>query len=95
MPPKAPLVAPILLPTCTLQFAAIKPDGSAQDVVDVLLKNPEVKEEILGDLVSDDGSWALQRVVKNDPGKAWEEDELRMLRDGKLGTRSSTLRFSH
>ncbi|KAG8880257.1 hypothetical protein FRB97_000969 [Tulasnella sp. 331] len=81
MPPKAPLVAPILLPSSTLQFAAVKPEGTAQDVIDVLLKNPEVKEEILGDLVSEAGCWALQRVVKNDPSKAWEEEELQVLRD--------------
>lgn len=77
-------MAPILLPTSTLQFAAIKPEGTAQDVIDVLLKNPEVKEELLGDLVSETGSWALQRVVKNEPGKPWEEDELRALHDGEL-----------
>lgn len=88
MPPKPPLVAPILLPTNTIQFAAIRPDGTAQDVINVLMKNGEVKEEVLGDLEAgyvDAGGWALQRVVKYDPGKPWEEDELERLQDGELG----------
>lgn len=82
MPPNAPLVAPILLPNGSIHFAAIKPNGTAQDAINVLLETPEVKEDVLGDLASsyvDEGGWGLQKVIKHDVGKAWEEDELKAL----------------
>ncbi|KAG8953015.1 hypothetical protein FRC00_006501, partial [Tulasnella sp. 408] len=82
MPPNAPLVAPILLPNGSIHFAAIKPNGTAQDAINVLLETPEVREDVLGDLASsyvDEGGWGLQKVIKHDVGKAWEEDELKAL----------------
>lgn len=84
--PTAPLVAPILLPTNSIHFAAIKPDGTVQDVIKALTDLPEVREEILGDLSSgyvDASGWGLQKVVKNDPGRAWEDEELHSLHTGK------------
>ncbi|KAG9048580.1 hypothetical protein FS837_012435, partial [Tulasnella sp. UAMH 9824] len=82
MPPNAPLVAPILLPNGSIHFAAIKPNGTAQDAINVLLETPEVKEDVLGDLASsyvDEGGWGLQKVIKHDVGKAWEDNELKAL----------------
>ncbi|KAG8923688.1 hypothetical protein FRC01_012479, partial [Tulasnella sp. 417] len=82
MPPNAPLVAPILLPNGSIHFAAIKSNGTAQDAINVLLETPEVKEEVLGDLASsyvDEGGWGLQKVIKHDVGKAWEDEELKAL----------------
>lgn len=85
--PTAPLVAPILLPNNSLHFAAIKHDGTAQDAIKALTDMPEVKEEILGDLTSgyvDVGGWALQKVIKHDAGKGWDETELNQLDTGML-----------
>lgn len=82
MPPNAPLVAPILLPSGSIHFAAIKPSGTAQDAINVLLGTLEVKEDVLGDLATsyvDEGGWGLQKVIKHDVGKAWEDDELKAL----------------
>lgn len=79
MAPTAPLVAPILLPSGSLHFAAIKPDGTAQDVISALINLPEVREDVLGDLGAgyvDATGWALQKVLKSSSGKPWEDEEL-------------------
>lgn len=76
------LIVPALLVTGSLHFAEIQSDGKAQDVVDVLLQAEGIKKEILGDL--EESGWALQRIRVEQTGRAWEEDELITLGDGKL-----------
>jgi len=85
MPPP-PLVAPTVLPSGTLHFAAVKQDALVKDVIQVLLDTPDVKEEVLGDLIGENKSaWALQRVTKNEQGRIWDDSEL-----ANLGNGSST-----
>lgn len=82
MAPNAPLVAPILLPNGSIHFAAIKHEGTAQDVITALLETSEVKDEVLDDLAPgyvDAGGWGLQKVVKNEAGRAWEDTEIENL----------------
>lgn len=86
MPSNAPLVAPILLPNNSFHFAAIKSDGTVQDVINVLVADAEVREDILGDLLPgyvDTGGWGLQKAMKNEPGKTWEDEELKLLDFGE------------
>lgn len=80
--PVMSLIVPALLVTGSLHFAEIQSDGKAQDVVDVLLQAEGIKKEILGDL--EESGWALQRIRVEQTGRAWEEDELITLGDGKL-----------
>lgn len=75
------LIVPIILPTRSLHFAEILENGSAQDAINNLLQIEGVTEEILGDL--EVCGWALQRIRAEKCGRAWEEDELTILGDGK------------
>ena len=62
-------------------FATISHDGTVQDVIDLLVINPEVTSEILGDLQP--YGWALQRIRREHHGRQWEEDELEALGNGQ------------
>lgn len=75
------LIVPVVVPTGSLYFATIKPDGIVQDVVNVLLAQPEVTSEILDGL--DGTGWALQRIRIEKSGKRWEEEDLEKLGDGQ------------
>lgn len=77
-----PLVVPTILTTGSLHFAEVKPDGTAQDVINALVALDEVKQEVLDDL--EDYGWALQRIRLEASGRAWEEEELEALGDGEL-----------
>ena len=79
--PESSLVVPVVVPTGSLHFATIKPDGTVQDVIDVLLVQPEVTSEVLGDL--DDAGWALQKIRIENSGRRWEEEDLERLGDGQ------------
>jgi diaphanous 1 len=74
-------LVPIILPTRSLHFAEILENGSAQDAIDTLLRIEGVTREVLGDL--EDCGWALQKIRAEKCGRAWEEDELTSLGDGK------------
>jgi len=74
------LIVPVVVPTGSLHFATIKPDGTVQDVIDTLLTQPEVTAEVLGNL--DDAGWALQRIRIEKNGRQWEEEDLEKLGDG-------------
>ena len=74
------LIIPIVVTTGSLHFAAIKPDGIAQDVINVLTQLDEVVSGILGDLQAD--GWALQKIRREQNGRQWEEEELEALGDG-------------
>lgn len=75
-----PLIAPILTPKGSIQFAAVGNDAVAKDVIDMLLGLDGVADEILGELKGD--GWALQRVRREEPGRSWEDDELAEYGDG-------------
>lgn len=75
------LVVPTILPTGSLHFAEVGTNGTAQDVVEVLLEVEGPKQEVLGDL--EDCGWVLQRLRSEQSGRLWEEDELMALGDGE------------
>lgn len=77
-----PLIVPVILTSGSLHFAAIKPDGLVQDVIDALVQLDEVVPEILGGLEAE--TWALQRIRKEHNGRQWEEEELEGLGDGRF-----------
>lgn len=76
----APLIVPTLIPSGALHFAAVQQSATAQDVIDALSTLEEVRDDVLGDL--EDGRWAVQRIRRPLPGKAWEEKELKELGNG-------------
>lgn len=78
--PSSPLIVPVVVPTGSLHFATIQPDGTVQDVIGALLAQQEVILEILGDL--DDTGWALQKIRVEKNGRQWEEKDLENLGDG-------------
>lgn len=86
------LVIPIIIPTGSLHFAAIKPDGVVQDVINALLSLDEVVSEVVGDLVAD--SWALQQIRREHNGRQWEEDELEALGDGMFWNLPQSMKYS-
>lgn len=75
------LIVPIILPTRSLHFVEISGIGCAQDAIDTLLRIEGVTREVLGDL--EDCGWALQKIRAEGYGRAWDEDELTTLGDGK------------
>ena len=78
--PESSLIVPVVVPTGSLHFATIKPDGIVQDVIDALLAQPEVTSEVLGGL--NDEGWALQNIRIEKSGRQWEEEDLEKLGDG-------------
>jgi hypothetical protein len=74
------LIVPIVIPTGSLHFAAIKPNGVIQDVINVLTQLEEVVSEVLGGLKAD--GWAVQKIRKENNGRQWEEEDLEALGDG-------------
>lgn len=79
--PDDSIIAPTLLPTGALHFAAVKPDSVVQDVLDALKDLDDVREDVLGDWECD--RWAVQKIRKETPGRAWDEHELVGLSDGE------------
>jgi len=79
--PESSLIVPVAVPTGSLHFATIKPDGIVQDVVDALLAQSEVTSEVLDGL--DDAGWALQKIRIEKSGRQWEEEDLESLSDGQ------------
>ena len=75
------LVVPLVLVTGSLHFVSLQQDARAEDVVKAALEQDGLRDEVLGDL--EDGDWALQRIRTEQPGRAWEEDELLSLGDGE------------
>ena len=74
------LIVPVVLPSGTLHFATISPNGTVQDVVETLISDDKVTSEILGDLQP--YGWALQSIRRERSGRQWEEDELEALGNG-------------
>jgi diaphanous 1 len=79
--PDSSLTVPTILTTGTLHFVSVKPDSTAQDVIDSLVALDEVNSDILGDL--DEAGWALQKIRWEESGRTWENDELEAIGDGK------------
>lgn len=75
------LIVPVVVPTGSLHFATIHPDGTVQHVIDVLLAQQEAASDVLGDL--DDTGWALQQIRIQKSGRQWEERDLEKLGDGE------------
>ena len=75
------LIVPVVVPTGSLHFATVKPDGTVQDVIDSLLAQPEVTSEVLDGL--DGAGWALQKIRIEKSGRQWEEEDLENLGDGQ------------
>src|SRR5262245_3126643 len=80
--PEATLIVSTVLLDGSLQFSEIRSNGTAQDVVDFLLANDNLKSEILGDLT--EHGWALQRIRSEKSGRPWEVEELEALGDGSF-----------
>jgi len=78
--PEGSLIVPIVVPTGSLHFATVRPDGTVRDAINALLAQPEVTSEVLGGL--DDAGWALQRIRIEKSGRQWEEEDLEKLGDG-------------
>lgn len=76
-----PLIVPVITPCGNVNFASTTQDATAQDVINVLLENEDVRKSILGEL--DDQGWDLQIVSEEPSGRLWEEDELERLNSGR------------
>jgi diaphanous 1 len=87
--PDNPLIIPIVIPTGSIHFATIRPDGNVQDVINALILTDEVNSEVLGDL--EVHGWALQKIRKEHAGRQWEEADLIALGDGVLFMQSQAL----
>lgn len=75
------LIVPTVLPSGLLHFVSIQHDGTVGDVINSLSALDEVKSDVLGDLPP--SGWAIQLIRKESPGRKWEEDDLKLLGDGK------------
>ncbi|TFY78768.1 hypothetical protein EWM64_g5245 [Hericium alpestre] len=71
------LIVPIILPTGSLHFASIRPDGTVQDAIDSLTSVDEVIEDVVGDL--DPSGWCLQTIRQEESGRQWEDEDLEAL----------------
>ena len=78
--PDNSLIVPTVLTTGSLYFASVKPEGTAQDVIDSLVALDEVNSDILGGL--EEAGWALQKVREEESGRTWQEHELEAIGDG-------------
>lgn len=78
--PEVSLIVPIALASGSRHFAEVRPNGTAQDVIDFLITLDEVKTDILGEL--QEQGWALQRIQVQQSGRHWEESELEAFGDG-------------
>ena len=75
------LVVPVLSPSGTVHFASIPRDATVKDLINVLQKSDDVREDILNGLP--ESGWDLQKVRLEEPGRAWEDHELEILNNGK------------
>jgi diaphanous 1 len=80
--PDIPLIVPTALTNGSLRFAEVPPDGTVQDVINVLTALDDVRLEILGGL--DARGWALQRIRAEASGRQWQEHELNALGDSQF-----------
>ena len=80
--PENSLIVPVVVPTGSLHFATIPPDGTVQDVINALLVQQDITSEVLGGF--DDTGWALQKIRIEKSGRQWEEEDLERLGDGKF-----------
>jgi hypothetical protein len=80
--PDNSLIVPTVLTTGSIHFASVKPDSTAQDVIDSLVVLHEVNSDILGDL--EEAGWALQKIRREESGRIWEEDQLEAIGDGQI-----------
>jgi diaphanous 1 len=78
--PDDSLLVPVLIPHGSLHFSTVSRTGTVQNVIDSLVKLPEVVQEVLGDLACD--AWALQLIRTEEHGRTWEEHDLKALGDG-------------
>ncbi len=69
------LIVPVITPLRNVHFASVNQAATVKDVIDVLLLSDELKEEICGE-INENGSWGLQRVTDERPGRTWEDGEL-------------------
>ncbi len=69
------LIVPVITPLRNVHFASVNQAATVKDVIDVLLLSDELKEEICGE-INENGSWDLQRVTDERPGRTWEDGEL-------------------
>lgn len=76
----APLIVPTLSPSGALHFAAVKPNATAQDIIDALSGLDEVRDEVLDDLP--DSGWAVQRIRKQLESGSQSETQLVSLGHG-------------
>lgn len=75
-----PLIVPVLLANRSLRHPSVSSDALAQDLIEVLTAQQEVRFSVLGEL--QDAGWALQHVHNQPNGRKWEEAELKALGDG-------------
>lgn len=75
------LIVPTVLTDGSLHFAQVMSEAVAQDVIDVLLAQDDVRSQSLSGL--QDSGWALQQIRIERPARPWEVDELECLGDGE------------
>ncbi|KIY49480.1 hypothetical protein FISHEDRAFT_65448 [Fistulina hepatica ATCC 64428] len=86
--PRSVLTVPVVLASGGLHFTEVPYDGTAQDVIDTLIRNPDVVHDALGD--EQEAGWALQRIRAQLPGRLYDEAELNAL-DEALITPSAAI----
>jgi diaphanous 1 len=82
MADESPLLVPIVLPSGALHVVSVAQSATCQDTINELLARKDVKYDVLGDI--EEQGWALQIVVKEQPGRPWEIEELEALGDSKI-----------
>ena len=74
------LIVPIEIPSGSLQFVTISPNGTIQELLDSVTTNIDITSQLLEDLSP--YGFAVQQIRKEHNGRQWEEDELDTLGNG-------------
>ena len=74
------LIVPIEIPSGSLQFVPISPNGTIQELLDSVTTNVDIASQLLEDLSP--YGFAVQQIRKEHNGRQWEEDELDTLGNG-------------
>lgn len=77
------IVVPVLLLNGRIEYPAISPNATAQNLVDILACLEQVKATVSN---VPSPAWALQRVRKEKTGRRWEPAELDALDTGECST---------
>jgi hypothetical protein len=74
----------VLVPNRGVETIHTGPSTTVRQLVDILASDESIRGSIVENLGEECASWALQVVKEEREGRAWEEEELADVGDGKL-----------